>query len=222
VLPSLAYLALCRSIQLLALLARADTAKDLEILVLRHQLDCAAPPNTEAQAGARRPSAAGRHQPRRAQITLVLLPREARDAVALASTAGRRRLDLPAPPDRTTTAGPAGAAADRPPGQGEPALRLPAHRRRTPAPRRPGLGHHDPHDATSVRAGPRATAGGHDLAGVPAPTGRRDHGVRLLHRRHHLATTVVRAVLHRTGHPAGPPGRGDGLPGWRLGRPAGP
>jgi len=38
VLPSLAYLALCRSIQLLALLARADTAKDLEILVLRHQL----------------------------------------------------------------------------------------------------------------------------------------------------------------------------------------
>jgi putative transposase len=31
-------LTLCRSIQLLALLARGDTAKDLEILVLRHQL----------------------------------------------------------------------------------------------------------------------------------------------------------------------------------------
>jgi putative transposase len=38
VLPKLAYLALCRSIQLLALLARGDAAKDLEILVLRHQL----------------------------------------------------------------------------------------------------------------------------------------------------------------------------------------
>ncbi len=37
-LPRLAYLTLCRSIQLLALLARADAAKDLEILVLRHQL----------------------------------------------------------------------------------------------------------------------------------------------------------------------------------------
>ena len=37
-LPRLAYLALCRSIQLLALLARGDAAKDLEILVLRHQL----------------------------------------------------------------------------------------------------------------------------------------------------------------------------------------
>jgi transposase InsO family protein len=38
VLPKLAYLTLCRSIQLLALLARGDPAKDLEILVLRHQL----------------------------------------------------------------------------------------------------------------------------------------------------------------------------------------
>lgn len=37
-LSKLAYLALCRSIQLLVLLARGDTAKDLEILVLRHQL----------------------------------------------------------------------------------------------------------------------------------------------------------------------------------------
>jgi transposase InsO family protein len=38
VLPRLAYLTLCRSIQLLVLLARSDAAKDLEILVLRHQL----------------------------------------------------------------------------------------------------------------------------------------------------------------------------------------
>ena len=37
-LSTLAYLTLCRSIQLLALLARGDAAKDLEILVLRHQL----------------------------------------------------------------------------------------------------------------------------------------------------------------------------------------
>jgi putative transposase len=38
VLSKLAYLALCRSVQLLVLLARGDTIKDLEILVLRHQL----------------------------------------------------------------------------------------------------------------------------------------------------------------------------------------
>jgi hypothetical protein len=38
VLSNLADLTLCRSIQLLALLARGDAANDLEILVLRHQL----------------------------------------------------------------------------------------------------------------------------------------------------------------------------------------
>jgi putative transposase len=38
VLSKLAYLTPCRSIQLLAMLARGDAAKDLEILVLRHQL----------------------------------------------------------------------------------------------------------------------------------------------------------------------------------------
>jgi hypothetical protein len=38
VLPKLVYLSLCHTIQLLALLARRDAAKDLEILVLRHQL----------------------------------------------------------------------------------------------------------------------------------------------------------------------------------------
>jgi hypothetical protein len=38
VVSKLAYLAVCRSIQLLVLLARGDAAKDLEILVLRHQL----------------------------------------------------------------------------------------------------------------------------------------------------------------------------------------
>ena len=37
-LSKLAYLTLCRSIQLLVLLARGDATKDLEILVLRHQL----------------------------------------------------------------------------------------------------------------------------------------------------------------------------------------
>jgi putative transposase len=38
VLPRLVYLALCRSVEFLALLTRRDAARDLEILVLRHQL----------------------------------------------------------------------------------------------------------------------------------------------------------------------------------------
>jgi putative transposase len=38
VLSKLVYQTLCRSIQLLSMLARGDAAKDLEILMLRHQL----------------------------------------------------------------------------------------------------------------------------------------------------------------------------------------
>jgi putative transposase len=38
VLSKVAYLTLCRSVRLLTQLARGDAAKDLEILVLRHQL----------------------------------------------------------------------------------------------------------------------------------------------------------------------------------------
>jgi putative transposase len=38
VLPRLAYLTLCRSIQLLMFAARGNATKDLELLVLRHQL----------------------------------------------------------------------------------------------------------------------------------------------------------------------------------------
>ena len=37
-LPKLTYLMLCRTIQLHCLLSRSDAAKDLEILVLGHQL----------------------------------------------------------------------------------------------------------------------------------------------------------------------------------------
>jgi hypothetical protein len=152
---------------------------------------------------------------------LVVLPREARDAAALALTADRPRLDRLAPPEGPTTAGQGPATADYPPGQREPSLGLPAHQRRTTAPRRPGVGH-DPHHHASSRVGSCASAGGYDLAGVPAPAGHRDHGLRLLHRRHDLAAAAVGAVLHRAGHSASPPRRRDRPPRWPLGCPAGP
>jgi hypothetical protein len=117
---------------------------------------CAARPH--AQGSSPRPSAAGRDRPRLAPTPLVLRLRHAQDAAGLAPTPGRPRLDRPAPSDRPTTAGPGGAAADRPPGQSEPDLGLPAHQGRTVAPRHPGLRHYHHHDAASSRAGSCAPA----------------------------------------------------------------
>ena len=99
-LPRLAYLTLCRSIQLLALLARGDAAKDLEILVLRHQLSVLRrqTPRPRLEPADRALLAAiSRVLPR---VPLVVLLRQAGDAAALAPAPGRRRLDLPAPPDQ--------------------------------------------------------------------------------------------------------------------------
>jgi len=101
VLSNLADLTLCRSIQLLVMLSRGDAAKDLEILVLRHQLavlrrQTPRPRLEPADRGARR------HQLCVAPGPLVVLLRQAGDAAALAPAAGRRRLDLPAPRNRET------------------------------------------------------------------------------------------------------------------------
>jgi hypothetical protein len=101
-------------------------------------------------------------------------------------------------------------------------LGLPARPRRTAAPRSAGLGIRDPRHPTPSWTGSSATADGHDLAGVPASASGRDRGMRLLHRRHRLVAAAGRAVLHRAGHPASPPGWCDCQPGWHLGRPAGP
>jgi hypothetical protein len=179
VLSKLAYLAVCRSIQLLVRLARGDAAKDLEILVLRHQLSVLRRQTPRPRAPARRPGPARSGQPRPTEITLVVLPRAARDAAALASSAGRRRLDLPTPPDRPPTTRPGRTAADRPAGNREPALGLPAHQRRAATACRPRLSDRDPHDTPPPRAQPRAATGDHDLESVPTRAGRRDRGLRL-------------------------------------------
>ena len=132
VLPRLAYLTLCRSIQLLAQLARGDAAKDLEILVLRHQL-----------AVLRRQTPRPRLEPNdRALLAAVsrALPRARWSCFFVRPDTlvrWHRRLVAGAwtYPGRGTGAAaarPAGPAADRPPGAGEPALGLSAHPRTAP------------------------------------------------------------------------------------------
>jgi hypothetical protein len=104
---------------------------------------CVAPPDAPSQARTCRPGAARCDQPRAAQSPLVVFLRHTADAAALAPPAGGRRMDLLGPWGRATAAGRGRPTADHPPGPGEPSLGLPAHQGRTPAPRRPGFGHHD-------------------------------------------------------------------------------
>jgi hypothetical protein len=221
VLLRLAYLALCRSIRLLVLFARGDAAKELEILVLRHQLAVlrrqTPRPNLEPADRALL-AATSRVLPRARWSCFFPTPetllRWHRRLVAGAWTHPHRQTVRPSL-DQQLQQLIVRLAKENP-------RWLPAHQRRTPAPWHPGLRHHHPHHPASSPAGSRAPADDDDVAGVPAPAGHRDHGVRPLYRRHHLTATVVRAVLHRTGHPSGSPGRGDRQPQRRLGHPAGP
>jgi putative transposase len=117
-LPKLAYLTLCRSIQLLALLGRGDASKDLEILVLRHQLSVL-----------RRQVPRPRLEPTdRALLAAVsrVLPESAGRASSSSPTrcwvgiGGWPPACGPIQPDGPTTIGSGGAAADRPPSRENP------------------------------------------------------------------------------------------------------
>ena len=157
-LSKLAYVALCRSIQLLVLFARGDAAKDLEFLVLRHQLAVLRrqPSRPRLEPADRALLAAvSRVLPRARWSCFFVQPetllRWHRRLVAGAWTYPHRQAGRP-PLD------PGGAAAGCPPGQGESTLGLPAHQGRTTPARRPQLGDRDPDDAAPPRARPGAAA----------------------------------------------------------------
>src|SRR5215216_6654190 len=194
VLSRLAYLTLCRSIQLLALLAHGDAAKDLELLVLRHQLSVLRRqvPRPRLEPADRALLAAiSRVLPRERWSCFLVKPetllRWHRRLVAGAWTYPRGPGRPPLDED---------VQADRASGQGESALGLPAHPRRAAPAGRAGLGHRDPHDAAPPPARSGTAADSHVVAGIPAPASRRDRRLRLLHRRHHLAAATVCAVPH--------------------------
>jgi putative transposase len=221
VLPKLTYLALCRTTQLLTLLARGDTAKDLEILVLRHQLAVLRRqvPRPRLEPTDRALLAAlSRALPQARWSCFIVKPetllRWHRRLVAGAWTYPRRGRGRP-PLDEDVQQLIVRLAAENPRWgyrrvQGEllrlgvqvsaTAIRATLRRRGLdPAPRRASM---------TWRAFLRQQA-----AGILACD--------LLHRRHRLAQTAVRAVLHRARHPARPPGRGHRQPQRRLGCPAG-
>src|SRR6266542_234508 len=208
VLLKLAYLMLCRFVQLLTLLAHGDAAKDLEILVLRHQLTVLRrnTPRPRLEPADRALLAAISRALPRARWSCFLVKPET--LVRWHRQLVKGGVDLPAAWTRTSATRPGGPAADRPPGHRESPLGLPAHQGRAAPP-------------CAATGSTRPAADRDDVAGVPAPAGRRDPRLRLLHRRHRLAATALCVVLHRTGHPPGPPGRRDRQPRRRLGHPAG-
>ena len=220
-LSKVAYLTLCRSIRLLALLARGDDAKNLEILVLRHQL-----------AVLRRQVARPRLEPAdRALLAAVsrVLPRADWSCFLVKPETllrWHRRLvaGVWTYPHRI----------GRPPLDQEVQQLIVRLARENPRWGYQRIQGELRRLGTQVSASAiRATLRRHDLDPAPRRTGtswraflrQQAAGIvacDLLYRRHHLAAAAVCAGLHRAGHPPGAPGRGDRQPGRRLGRPAGP
>ena len=176
-LSKLAYLTLCRSIQALVLLARGDAAKDLEILVLRHQLAVlrrqVSRPKLEP-ADRVLLAAVSRVLPRARWSCFFVKPetllRWHRRLVAGAWTYPHHQTGRP-PLDHDVQQLIIRLAAENPRWgyqriKGE-LLRLWCT----------GLGDRGPHDAPPPPARPSPARHHYDLAGVPPPAGRRNRGV---------------------------------------------
>ena len=221
-LARLVYLALCRSVEFLALLTRGDAAKDLEILVLRHQL-------TVLQRQASRPKLEPADRALLAAISRVL-PRERWSCFFVTPETLRRW-------HRRLVAGrwtyPRRGQGRPPPDDGVQQLIIRLAREN------PRWGY-QPIKGKLLQLGVRISATAirttlhrHGLDPAPRPTTttwraflyQQAAGIvacDLLHRRHHLAQAAVCPVLPRAGYPPGPPGRGDRQPQRGVGHPAGP
>jgi hypothetical protein len=220
-LSKLADLTLCRSIQLLVLLARGDAAKDMEILVLRHQLKVLRrqTPRPKLEPADRALLAAvSRVLPRSRWSCFLVRPETLlcwhRRLVAGAWTYPHRLTGRPAlNPEvqqliiRLATENPTWGDQRIKGELQRLGIWVSATAVRTTL-RRHGLDPAPRRMATTWPVFLRQQA-----AGIVACD--------LLHRRQHLAATAVCVVLHRSRYPTCPSGRCDRQPGRRLGHSAG-
>ena len=192
---SFCYLALRQVLQLLVLRIRSNDFKDLEILVLRHELAILRRRDASARHQTHRPALLDRGQPTAPAQPLARVLRHAGDVASMASPVDREALDV-----RRSARPPADSAR-----YSALALRLARENPRWGYQRivgeLKGLG--VVVSATTVRnwlreagLGPVGTSTGHDLARIhPHPPS--EHARRgLLHGRDDLAAAVVCAVLH--------------------------
>ena len=174
----LLYLLMVRLFGWLALLARSGASKDVEILVLRHEVavlrrQVARPKPDWADRAVI--AALARLLPRHLRLHRIVTPgtllawhrRMIKNKWTYPNTTGR-----PPVPEEIRRASPAA-------GQAEPAVGTPAHPGRAPQPRLPHRRGNDPPDPGRGRAHARTPPGVTDLAAVPGLPGIRDPGVRL-------------------------------------------
>jgi putative transposase len=153
VLFRLAYLLMIRLFGWLALLARSDTSKDVEILILRHEVAVLRRRVTRPKpdwADRAVIAALARLLPRHLRLHRIV---NTRHPARLAPAPDQEQVDLPG--HHRTPAHPAGdPRTSLAAGQAEPAVGTPAHPRRATRPRVPRRRGHDPPDPGRGRAPP--------------------------------------------------------------------